>query len=395
MKNKIIMGLCFFVLAACQTSTKNATPVGAQVEYQKFNIRKLTEVGVIEVSVAPQKNSAWPSVTEKKVDGLTVNSQTFSMAVIGDTGCRLKEKKSGDPNYQECQKPEEWRYPDLVKQLLREKMDLVVHTGDYHYREQCSNPTACAVITKSIGFGWNAWWDDFYGPTQELFKKNTFLFVRGNHEACDRAYQGWKPLSNQSLVMNEACVGTEPFEINQIGDLILINFDNSSFEERGDMPAEARLAWVQQFRDLSIRLGADLKHKEVWLLFHKPALGFNPRKEDAEPESISDRLLGVISETDLLTKIDYILSGHIHNQQIVLTKPKFKQFIVGNSGTSLEPFGRVIRSAQLISSTESKKNIGYALFNRDGFKKWHIVYKDVEGNPNLSCSLNKQKISCD
>jgi hypothetical protein len=53
------------------------------------------------------------------------------IAVIGDTGCRLE---TGDPP-QSCNDPEAWPFADLALAVADWRPDLVVHVGDYLYRE--------------------------------------------------------------------------------------------------------------------------------------------------------------------------------------------------------------------------------------------------------------------
>ncbi len=88
-----------------------------------------------------------------------------------------------------------------------------------------------------------------------------------------------------------------------------------------------------------------------------------------EPLAIKDYLRALMTEAGLINKIDYFLSGHIHNQQLVLSeKNQLQQIIVGHSGTALDTFGQKIKNSKMISTTESKTSFGYAIFERTGFK---------------------------
>jgi hypothetical protein len=49
---------------------------------------------------------------------------------IGDTGCRIK----GD-ELQACNDPQQWPFAQVASQAAQEKPDLVIHVGDYLYRE--------------------------------------------------------------------------------------------------------------------------------------------------------------------------------------------------------------------------------------------------------------------
>src|SRR6185312_16096571 len=50
--------------------------------------------------------------------------------VIGDTGCRLQGGTT-----QDCNTPEQWPFPQLAAAAARMRPDLVIHVGDYLYRE--------------------------------------------------------------------------------------------------------------------------------------------------------------------------------------------------------------------------------------------------------------------
>jgi predicted phosphodiesterase len=390
-KNLKKMFIVLFLVfgGSCQTS-----PSYFKSPVEKFSIRKLTEAGLTETFFTQNDKNEWPETEVKKSEGLALNSQTLRMAVIGDTGCRLKESKS-KASYQNCNNLEDWPYPLIIQKVLNEKVDFVVHTGDYHYREHCSDSKVCAQMAPRTGYQWGAWWDDFYGPTQKLFQQTPFLFVRGNHESCERAYQGFNPLSVLDKKFNEACAEFDAIQLIEIGDLLLINFDDSAFEDRKTLTDSERALWSTRFQKTAERIQQMSGPREVWLLSHKPAFGFVPNADDAEPQEITDNLSSVLKQSGLLKQIHFILSGHLHTQQIVLNQENVKQFIVGNSGTTLDSFGRKIMNQKLITTTDTKYSYGYSLFERQGFKKWKLSFKNTQGEETLSCQLKQQKLKCE
>ena len=68
--------------------------------------------------------------------------------------------------------------------------DLVVHVGDYHYRENACPAGDAGCSTSPWGYGWDAWDADFFTPAKRLLAVAPWIVVRGNHESCDRAGQG-------------------------------------------------------------------------------------------------------------------------------------------------------------------------------------------------------------
>src|SRR5579871_6813444 len=55
------------------------------------------------------------------------------IVVFGDTGCRIKQKKHGDYDTQDCKNG--WPYPKIALHAAATNPDLVIHVGDYVYRE--------------------------------------------------------------------------------------------------------------------------------------------------------------------------------------------------------------------------------------------------------------------
>ena len=54
------------------------------------------------------------------------------IAVIGDTGCRVND---WEKKYQACNDPEAWPFAQVAQAVAAWDPDLIVHVGDYLYRE--------------------------------------------------------------------------------------------------------------------------------------------------------------------------------------------------------------------------------------------------------------------
>ena len=52
------------------------------------------------------------------------------IVVIGDTGCRLEGRA-----VQDCNDPDAWPFATSARRAASRKPDLVIHVGDYYYRE--------------------------------------------------------------------------------------------------------------------------------------------------------------------------------------------------------------------------------------------------------------------
>src|SRR5215813_10202417 len=106
------------------------------------------------------------------------------IVVLGDTGCRINKKKKRP---QDC--VNDWPYEKIARHAAAAHPDLVIHVGDYLYRESCNADTTDCSNTPT-GYGWEEWRDDFFKPSAPLFAAAPWIVVRGNHEICTRAGEG-------------------------------------------------------------------------------------------------------------------------------------------------------------------------------------------------------------
>src|SRR5271163_4964195 len=86
------------------------------------------------------------------------------IVVFGDTGCRLL---TGDPT-QECNDPKAWPFPTIAAAAAATRPDLVIHVGDYEYRETACPAGNAGCAGSPYGYGWDAWNVDFFAPAAPL-----------------------------------------------------------------------------------------------------------------------------------------------------------------------------------------------------------------------------------
>src|SRR5262249_14105024 len=108
------------------------------------------------------------------------------IVVLGDTGCRVKKKKT-----QDCNDPKKSPHAKLVEHAAQARPDLVIHLGDYLYREKRCSKRVTDCPNVATGYGWNVWDADFFTPSSPLLAAAPWIMVRGNHETCGRAGEGW------------------------------------------------------------------------------------------------------------------------------------------------------------------------------------------------------------
>ncbi len=99
---------------------------------------------------------------------------------------------------QPCNDARQWPFAAIARKAADLKPDLVIHVGDYLYRgERVSGELMPDVRGTPFGDNWpekKRWAADFFTPAQPLLAAAPWVFVRGNHEDCQRAGPGWTRL---------------------------------------------------------------------------------------------------------------------------------------------------------------------------------------------------------
>ena len=283
-------------------------------------------------------------------------NRTRRIVVIGDTGCRIKvpADSPGDP-IQDCSDSNAWPWPKIALAAARTQPDLVIHLGDFHYREYCDDPALCSAVAERgtvIGYGWPGWDADFFAPAAPLLAAAPWVLVRGNHENCDRGGEGWmrflspvpyQPCANQiyktasrSVLANN--LTADAYRIDLDGGLSLVVADNAGHEDY--RPASTNPEEMAIVRD---RLAALLTVPEapaVWLLLHRP-IWYDLLTAASQPNALQVVLAG-----KLPGNVQFAFAGHEHAFQTINFAPaadpvnypsgRPAQVLVGASGTQLE-----------------------------------------------------------
>jgi hypothetical protein len=86
------------------------------------------------------------------------------IVLLGDTGCRIKKGKDGQTLAQACNDPAAWPLARLAAEAARLKPDLVIHLGDYLYREVPCPKSEPGCEGSPAGDRWETWVVDFLEP---------------------------------------------------------------------------------------------------------------------------------------------------------------------------------------------------------------------------------------
>lgn len=249
--------------------------------------------------------------------------------VIGDTGCRIKGFA-----VQACNDDGQWPLKKIAKQAAKWKPDLIIHVGDFLYREVACPSKKKGCTGSPHGQAWATWDADFFQPIRALSKSAPWVFTRGNHENCKRAGAGWFRFLDPYTYQAKCTDFMPPYRVN-FENLNLIVFDSSGTKYRRDRKQQD--IYSEQFDQVNA-----LATENTWLVTHQPL--WAAFKKLGITISTNVVLQSVFEEQHLSDKVQLVLSGHFHEAGIFsFSHPNAEfgarppQIISGNGGTQLHP----------------------------------------------------------
>jgi hypothetical protein len=347
-----------------------------------------------------------------------------TIAVFGDTGCRLKAgkdadeedeadeaaaavEKSGDGKYQDCKTS--WPFQAMSETIAKAKPDLVIHVGDYYYRESpCDDHPGCHG--SPYGDKWRTWEADFFTPAAALLKKAPWIVTRGNHEICKRGGIGYALLLDPTPVdggSTPKCPLSEPplrydqYTVN-VGGRSFIMLDSSDAPD--DCKKTCDSDWYyQQFRAMG------RPREGTWLITHKPIWGFTyskNKKTDKRELGIRNMTLQAALKNEEFKNvppagIDLVLSGHIHLwEALSFEDGRTPQFVLGSGGTELahklpdDLKGHEI-DATKVAAIAADHRFGYTMFEPSKHGgHWDATYYPVDGTAPIVCKVTRSEVDC-
>jgi len=275
----------------------------------------------------------------------------------------------------------------------------VLHVGDFHYRE-----TACPLGNygcEGAPFGdtWDVWKTDFFAPGESLLDAAPWIFVRGNHEECDRGGKGWAraldPYAYDSASGEDGCLASrKPFTVD-IGGLTVEVMDVSSADEK---PNEQQIAW---YRD-QFAMAKDIKGP-VWQTFHRPVWAVDS-KPDAKHRGDNQTLEAAADAVP--ANVTAFVSGHHHTFEVMgYVQDQPLQIVSGHGGDDLSPWapkevvGLDINGVKVKSGIGRPRVFGFSMIERapedtTGLK-WTLTGYDTHGRAIGVCRLDGRAVDCD
>ncbi|MGI9196617.1 MAG: metallophosphoesterase [Candidatus Nanopelagicales bacterium] len=356
-----------------------------------------------------------------------------SIGLLGDSGCRVKGTHD-----QACNDPAQWPLARVASRLVADQPDVVVYLGDFFYRESACPPASSALCGGSpqplekAPFTDSAWgWIvDVLIPMAPMLQSTPIVTVRGNHEVCSRAGNGFFLMFDPAYGTGATCApsteGVAPtvyspttsvdLSVSGGRTLRLVNVDSANGEDASidDTIAIAQRPLFARAQELANT--AD----EAWLLTHRPIAAVVSTELLPVPPgeaTVWSSLTQTYSSYGLLDDFDLLLSSHIHLAQAIQVPGLPGQLVLGNAGTMLDPAqGYAIpkhgplsnASGQTLvpvpplppyppiptaTSLETWVQYGYAMA-RPTSAGWTIDLRNVDGATMGTCRVADQQISC-
>ncbi len=309
------------------------------------------------------------------------------LLLIGDTGCRLHPLA-----LQHCNVLADWPFRLVADEAAEAQPDAVLHLGDLIYREQACPHSVKGCAGSPYGDNWETWKADFFDPARALLEAAPFVFVRGNHEDCNRNHEGWRRfVSAFPYDASAACNPQEPPFRVDLGGVTLAVLDVTRAEDRAVDWGLAPL-FKQQFSSLA---GGE---ETLWIAMHKPIYGSIRVKDGV---SIGDnKTLVEAARGALAPQIQAVLSGHLHLFEALSFKQDLPaQIVAGSGGDILDTMpqqitGLTVGDATVETGRGAAGVYGYALMER-GEREWRLTEFDLHDKPLARCALRARKLVCD
>lgn len=312
------------------------------------------------------------------------------IVMFGDSGCRLK---TGDPT-QDCNDINAWPFPKIAALAAATRPDLVIHVGDYHYREDACPADHAGCAGSPSGYGWDAWNADFFTPAAPLLSAAPWVMVRGNHEDCVRAGEGWFRFLDR-LPMEPTCRDFSGDFVARIGDFGVVVVDAAKAEDPKGDPTDMAATMRRQFIEVMAKVP-----QEAWLTTHRPLDAMLGTEKGTPRNFVGNKVIELALGKDMPTGVRMYVSGHIHFFQAVdFAGARPPQLVVGTGGDNLEnlpPLSVIGADINGINVADSVtySGFGYMVWDRTGNGAWSGTLFDVNGRPINRCRLANRNLSC-
>ncbi len=361
----------------------------------------------------------WPAgVRGARVAGLAIPAPAGAIqriVIIADTGCRMKASENA---FQPCNDAVKWPFAKVAQSAAALKPDLVIHIGDVHYRENPCPQGNAGCADSLWGYGFDAWQADFFNPARPLLAAAPWVFVRGNHESCFRAGQGWfRFLDAQAWREERSCNDpaldvdadySMPYAVTVAADTQLIVFDSS--KTNGQPFATTDRAYGKYAEQM--RLVAQLAQQKTnsFFMSHHPLLALAPVRDTSRfklggNEGLQSVFGALYPQRLFPDGVTVALHGHVHLFESISFKSAHPlSLVLGNSGSANEgllpqtlPAGSQLYPGAEVDDYAGRADYGFATLDRldpAAGGGWMLTEYTIDGLPVIQCAIHGSKSRC-
>jgi hypothetical protein len=308
--------------------------------------------------------------------------------ILGDSGCRLKGLA-----YQSCNDPAGWPFARIAALATARKPDLVIHVGDYYYRESPCPPGNASCAGSPYGDTLATWKAELFDPARPLLAAAPWVFARGNHEDCKRGWLGWFRQLDAAPAVKACPAVAETFVVN-LGGPRLVVADSSDSEDMS-APQDKVAAFGSRLDSLkSLRAG-----EGAWLITHRPVWN-SSRLGDLVADGVVNMTERRAMKGRDLSSLALVIAGHVHNfTALGFGAARPAQLVVGTGGDTLDledapppTTGRAVIDG-LKADIFSMGRFGYFVFDRHG-QDWIGRFHGLDDRVAAVCLLHARALAC-
>jgi hypothetical protein len=262
-----------------------------------------------------------------------VTSRPERIAVIGDTGCRITYYAD-----QGCHDQKTWPFATVAQSVASQQPDLILHLGDYYYREVPCLAAATTCPPGPYGDREQTWRAEFFEPARPLIARAPWVLARGNHEDCQRGGYGWSYYFGDEAA---ACDTTHKPAVIRLSGLTVVNFDTAQ-TGNAFLVGNMESYWYGLAQTLGT-MRPTTPGQPILLMSHEPGYFVCASASALQtcPDSLISGIGNVRGLSDAARKNGWrtiLLSGHIHAFRsidvVTQSGQPVSQVVVGTSGAN-------------------------------------------------------------
>ncbi len=320
------------------------------------------------------------------------------LVILGDSGCRLKGRA-----FQHCNDPSGWPFARIAALAAARKPDLVIHVGDYYYRETPCPAGKAGCAGSPYGDRWPTWKAELFDPAAPLLAAAPWVFARGNHEGCKRGGPGWFRLLDAAPRVQTCPTSSRPYFVELGGARLLLadSADAPDLIATGEAVAAFSASLGAPRPGIpQASLGAPRPGGEpTWIVTHRPI--WNPFRLG---DLVTDGLINATERQAVrgvdLSDVTLVLSGHVHDfSALSFGAARPAQLVVGTGGDILDMDDTPPPAAGQAQVDGMKADIftmgrwGYFVLDRHG-GDWLGEFRDTADRLAATCRLHGRALTC-